>query len=61
MAQGQFSSGVLTGLNSEFSCSLTSCLTKAEEHSLYFYLPIAEGRIIGFIPFPRVLMLSEMQ
>ena len=42
----------LTGLNSEFSF-LTSCLTKAEEHSLPYYLPIAGGRIIGFIPFPR--------
>ena len=25
------------------------------------YLPIAGGRIIGFIPFPRVLLLCEMQ
>ena len=30
----------LTGLNSEFSFSLTSCLTKAEEPSLSNYLPI---------------------
>ena len=44
----------LTGFNSEFSFSLTSCLTKAEEPSLSYYLPIAGGRIIGFIPFPRV-------
>ena len=51
----------LTGLNSEFSFSLTSCLTKAEEPSLSYYLPIAGGRIIGFIPFPRVLVLCEMQ
>ena len=50
----------LTGLNSEFSFSLTSCLTKAEESSLPYYLPIARGRIIGFIPFPRVLVLCEM-
>ena len=35
--------------------------TKAEEPSLSYYLPIAGGRIIGFIPFPRVLVLSEMQ
>ena len=48
----------LTGLNSEFS---SSCLTKAEEPSLSYYLPIAGGRIIGFIPFPRVLVLCEMQ
>ena len=51
----------LTGFNSEFSFSLTSCLTKAEEPSLSYYLPIAGGRIIGFIPFPRVLVLCEMQ
>ena len=51
----------LAGLNSEFSFSLTSCLTKAEEPSLPCYLPIAGGRIIGFIPLPRVLVLCEMQ
>ena len=51
----------LTGLNSELSFSSTSCLTKAEEPSLPYYLPIAGGRIIGFIPFPRVLVLCEMQ
>ena len=39
----------LTGWNSEFSF-LTSWLTKAEEFSLSNYLPIAGGRIIGFIP-----------
>ena len=47
----------LTGLNSEFSVSYT----KAEEPSLSYYLPIAGGRIIGFIPFPGVLMLCETQ
>ena len=51
----------LTGLNSEFSFSKASCLTRTEEPSLPYYLPIAGGRIIGFIPFPRVLMLCEMQ
>ena len=51
----------LTGLNSDFSFSSTSCLTKAEEPSLSYYLPIAGGRIIGFIPSPRVLVLCEMQ
>ena len=51
----------LTGLNSQFSFSLTSCLNKAEESSLSYYLPIAGGRIIGFIPFPRVLVQCEMQ
>ena len=52
--------GSLTGLNSELSFSKTSCLTKAEEPNLS-YFPIAGGRIIGFIPFPRVLVLCEMQ
>ncbi len=33
-------------------------LTKAEEISLSYYLLIAGGRIIGFIPFPRVLVLG---
>ena len=51
----------LTGFNSEFSFSKTICLTKAEELSLFYYLPLAGGRIIGFIPFPRVLVLWEMQ
>ena len=51
----------LTGLNSEFSFSSTSCLTKAEEPRLSYYLPIAGGRIIGFIHFPRVSVLCEMQ
>ena len=33
----------------------------AEEPSLSYYLPIAGGRIIRFIPFPRVLVLCEKQ
>ena len=48
-------------LNSEFFFSYTICLTKAEETSLPYYLPIAGEIIIGFIPFPRVLVLCEMQ
>ena len=50
----------LTGLNSEFSFSKTSCLTKAVEPSLPYYWPIAGGRIIGFIPFPRVLVWNAI-
>ena len=61
MTQGQFCKRSLTGLNSEFSFSYTSCLTKAEEPSLPYYLPIAGGRIFGFTPFPRVLVLCEIQ
>ena len=43
-----------------FSFTKTSCLTQAEEPCLPYYLPIAGGRIIGFIPFPGVLVLYEM-
>ena len=49
-----------TGLNSEFSFKY-SCHTKVEEPSLPYYLPIDEGRIAGFIPFPRALVRCEMQ
>ena len=59
--QSQFFMRSLTGLNSEFSFSLTVCLTKVKEPSLPYYLRIAGGRIIGFIPFPKVLALCEMQ
>ena len=45
----------LTCLNSEFSFSKTSCLRK--KSALLF----TEGRIIGFIPSLRVLVLCEMQ
>ena len=51
----------LTSVNSEFSFSKTSCLTKAEEPSLPYYLPIAGRSIIEFIPFLRVLVLCEMK
>ena len=37
MTQGQFFKQSLTGLNTEFSFSYTSRLTKAEEPSLSFY------------------------
>ena len=49
-----------TGLNSEFSFCYSSCLTKAEEPSLPYHLPIAGGRITGFIPSPRVLVVCEI-
>ena len=51
----------LTGLNSEFPFSKTSCLTKAKEPSMPDYLPKAEGRTTGFIHLPRVLVVWEMQ
>ena len=50
----------LAGLNSDFSFSLTSCFNQAEELSLSYYVLISGGRIIGFIPFPRTLVLCEM-
>ena len=43
----------LTGLNKEFSYSLTSCHTKAKELRLPYNLPTPGGRIVGFIPFQR--------
>ena len=58
MTQGQFLSGVSQVWIQSFP-SPTSCVAKAEEPSLSYYLP--GGRIIGFIPFPRVLVLCEMQ
>ena len=51
----------LTGLNSESSFSITSFYAVGTEPRLPFYLPLAEGRIVGFIHLPRVLALSEMQ
>ena len=52
---------VLTGLKSAFSFPLTSYHTKIKEPSLSYYLPIAGWRIVGFMPFPRVLILYEMK
>ena len=36
-------------------------LNKEKKTNQTYYLPITGGRIIGFIPFPRVLVLCEMQ
>ena len=52
---------IITDLSSEFSFSSTCCLTKDKELSLHYCLPIVGARIIGFIPFPRVLVQCEMQ
>ena len=51
----------LRDLNSEFSFSLTSCHTMVKEPSLSYHSPIAGKRIIGFMPFTRVLAPCEMQ
>ena len=50
----------LTGLNSEIFFSLISCHTKVKEPSFPYYLNIG-GRIVGLMPFTRVLVLREMQ
>ena len=47
------------GLN--FSSLKTGCLSKAKEPNLPYYLPRADGRRDGFMPFPRVLARSETQ
>ena len=60
MTQGQFLSGVLqVGIQSFPSPRLVA--TPTEEPSLPYYLPITGRRIFGFIRFPRVLVLCEMQ
>ena len=51
----------LTGLMSDLSLSWTAYLTKAGEPSLPDHLPIADGWLRGLIPFPRILVLFEMQ
>ena len=51
----------LFGLNSEFSFSPVSCHTKVKELSQSYYLSIAGGRIIEFIPFSWALALCKIQ
>ena len=51
----------VTGLNSEFFFSSTSCHTNVKELSLFYHLSIAEGRTVGFITFSRIIILCEMQ
>ena len=59
--QGQFFKRSLTGLTLELYFSKTGCHTKVKESSLLYYLSIAGERIVGFMPFPRVLVQWEMQ
>ena len=49
------------GFNAEFSFSSIGWHTKVKESSLLNYLPIACGRIVGFIPFLKVLTLFQKQ
>ena len=53
ITQGNFVERSLRGLNFFYQ--------KAKESSLLYHLPIAGGRIIGFIPFPRVSAQCDMQ
>ena len=46
----------LRGLNSEVLFPLTGYHTKVKAASLPYYLPIAGGKIMGFMPFPRLLV-----
>ena len=48
-------------LNSEFSFSYTGCHTTDKETRLPDYFIIAEGGIVEFMLFPRVLKLCERQ
>ena len=59
--QSQFLKWSSTGLNSKFSFFKISCHTNIKKPSLPNYLPIAGGRILGSMPFPRVLVLRGMQ
>ena len=49
----------LTGLNSEFEFRLVA--SPRLKNSLSYYLPIAKEIINGFISYPRVLVLCELQ
>ena len=51
----------LADLNSKFSFSSTSCHAMVKDLSLPDYLPIAGGKIVGFIHFLRVLALCKME
>ena len=44
----------------QFSFSSIGCHTKVKNTCLLYYLSIAGGRIVGFIPFPGALALWEM-
>ena len=48
-------------VDSEFSFFYSSYHTKVKELSLAYYLFIAWGRIVGYIPFWRVLALCKIQ
>ena len=49
-----------TGLNLDFTFSLTGYNTKAKEPRLPYYFPRAVRRSDGFMPVPRALAQNEM-
>ena len=61
VTSAQFYKWSLTGMNLGFSFSETGYHTKFKELGLLYYLPIAGGRIVGFILFPKILVLCQMQ
>ena len=61
MTQGQFLSGIQQVWIQSFPSPRQVASPRLEEPSLPYYLPIAGGRLFGFMPFPRVLVLCEMQ
>ena len=48
-------------MNSKFSLSKTGRYTRVKEYILLYYLSIAGVKVRGFIPFPSILALCEMQ
>ena len=61
MTQGQFLSGVWQVWIQSFPSPRLVASPRLKNLVCPTTLPIAGGRIIGFIPFPRVLVLCEMQ
>ena len=61
MTQGQFLSGVWQVWIQSFPPPRQVASPRLKNTVCPTILPIAGGRIIGFIPFPRVLVLCEMQ
>ena len=47
-------------MNSEFSFSKTSCHITVKKQSLLEYLPMAEGRMVGFLAFLKVSALCKI-
>ena len=61
MTQGHFLSGVWQVWIQSFPSPRLVALPRLKNLVCPTILPIAGARIIGFIPFPRVLVLCEMQ